>query len=191
MSEAAGSGFRIDTDRLILRPWRARDGDAFAAMNADEAVMADLGGPIDREASDRKLERFVRSFELHRLTRWVVTEQGGEFLGYCGIVRQDEAHPLGEHWEIGWRLRSEVWGNGYAVEAASSALADASRRVGCQEVLAYTAPDNLRSQAVMRKLRLERRSDLDFTKHYDDVGVWRAMAWSWSVPDETSASDEL
>ena len=44
--------FTLNTDRLILRPWRKEDGDVFAALNADPEVMQYLGGPMTRRASD-------------------------------------------------------------------------------------------------------------------------------------------
>ena len=173
-----GAEFEIVTDRLSLRPWRATDADDFAAMNADVEVMADLGGPLSREQSDRKLERFQRSFHDDAITRWVVTDSDDRFLGYCGTVKRGKDHPLGVHHEIGWRLTRQSWGHGYATEAATAALGDAFRRIGCAEVLAYTAADNARSQAVMTKLGLARRPDLDFSHHYDGFGTWRGLVWS-------------
>lgn len=175
--------FEIVTDRLLLRPWTPSDADDFADMNADSEVMADLGGPLSREQSDLKLERFRRSFRDHGLTRWVVADRTGRFRGYCGIVRQGEDHPLGEHYEIGWRLIRQSWGWGDATEAASAALSDAFGRVGCPEVLAYTAADNARSQAVMARLGLDRRTGLDFTQEYDGFGPWRGLVWSAARPD--------
>ena len=43
--------FELESQRLRLRPWRWSDGDDFARMNADAAVMADLGGPLSRAAN--------------------------------------------------------------------------------------------------------------------------------------------
>ena len=98
-------------------------------------------------------------------------------------VRDD--HPIGMHHEIGWRLIRKAWGNGYATESARAALIDAFRRVKLLEVLAYTAPDNLRSQAVMKRLRLGRDASRDFTIYSDRVGTWQGMVWTaqsdWSV----------
>lgn len=159
------------------------DADEFAEMNADVGVMADLGGPLSREPSDLKLDRFQRSFRDDGVTRWVVTDRTRRFCGYCGIVRQGEDHPLGAHHEIGWRLTRRSWGRGYATEAAAAALSDAFDRVGCSEVLAYTAADNVRSQAVMARLGLTRRESLDFTHDYDGFGSWRGLVWSAAPPD--------
>jgi RimJ/RimL family protein N-acetyltransferase len=70
-----------------------------------------------------------------------------------------------------------AWGHGYATEAARAALNDAFTRVGLAEVVAYTAPDNLRSQAVMSRLQLERDPSRDFTADYDGVKAWRGLVW--------------
>lgn len=49
----------IRTPRLALRRWEERDRIPFAAMNANPEVMHDMGGPISREASDAKLDRYA------------------------------------------------------------------------------------------------------------------------------------
>jgi len=166
----------IETPRLLLRPWRDSDAEAFAAMNADAEVMADLGGPIGRTASDAKLVRFQKAFERLGLTRWLIADRAtGAFLGYAGIDHHAD-HPLGPHYDIGWRLTRGVWGKGYASEAAAAALADAFSRVGLTEVFTYTAPDNLRSQAVMARLGLERAPSRDFTFDFGK-GQWRGLVW--------------
>lgn len=180
--------FEITSDRLVLRTWRRSDGDDFARMNADTEVMADLGGPLSRSASNEKLERFEHMFDLHGITRWVVTDRRGRYLGYCGIVVQEDDHPLGSHHEIGWRLARDAWGHGYASEAATAALIDAFDRLGYTEVLAYTAADNVRSQAVMERLGLERRRALDFVHDYDGYGKWNGLVWAATSHRWTHAS---
>ena len=144
--------------------------------------MRDLGGPITREESDRKLDRYADSFENHGFGRWAIElavgGTGREFLGYAGVMPTGGAeHPLGLHHEIGWRLRREVWGRGYASEAAATALRDVFSRVGLSEVVSYTAPENTRSQAVMNRLDLRRDPSLDFRAQYDDVGLWHGLVW--------------
>ena len=64
--------------------------------------------------------------------------------------------------EIGWRLARHAWGSGYASEAAAAVLKDGLERVGLSEILSFTARSNVRSQAVMRRIGLKRRPDLDF-----------------------------
>jgi RimJ/RimL family protein N-acetyltransferase len=85
-------------------------------------------------------------------------------------------HPLAPHFDVGWRLVRSAWGKGYATEAARAALDDVFNRVGLDEVLAYTAIDNLRAQAVMERLKLRRDPMLDFDVLNDDV-PWHGLVW--------------
>ncbi|MDQ8730727.1 GNAT family N-acetyltransferase [Bradyrhizobium sp. LHD-71] len=167
----------IETPRTHLRSWRDADREAFAAMNADPQVMHDLGGPIGRTESDAKLDRYAAAFALHGVCRWVIESRNGELLGYAGIMPRNGDHPLGAHFDIGWRLVRAAWGQGYATEAAKAALDDAFGRVRLTEVVSYTAPDNLRSQRVMQRLGLQRDPSRDFTVDYENVGKWRGLVW--------------
>ena len=168
----------IETPRLRLRPWSDADRDAFAALHADPEVMRDLGGPIDRAASVAKLHRYRAAYRRLGFCRWAVESRAGEVLGYAGLMPSPSDHPLGPHVEIGWRFVRRAWGHGFAMEAARAALADAFRQQGLTEVLAYTAPDNIRSQAVMSRAGLRRDPSRDFTASYDDVGAWRGLVWA-------------
>ena len=167
----------IETTRLRLRIWRTTDRNAFATLNSDVEVMADEGGPIDRASSDAKLERYIKAFERYGFGRWVVEDHDGVFLGYAGVMPSPAGHPFGAHFEIGWRLVRTAWGKGYALEAARAALDDALGRAELPEVLAYTAADNLRSQAVMARLRLLRDPARDFTADYPHQKGWRGLVW--------------
>jgi RimJ/RimL family protein N-acetyltransferase len=139
--------------------------------------MADQGGPLDLGRSAAKFTRYRSSFDQYSKGRWAVETQAGNFLGYAGLMRVTGDHPLGEHCEIGWRLHKRAWGKGYATEAALAALDDAFAHHDLNQVFAYTASDNVRSQTMMDRLRLRRDAGLDFTAKYDRVGAWRGMVW--------------
>ena len=173
----------ITTPRTRLRCWEQTDRDAFAAMHADPEVMHDYGGPIDRRESDAKLDRYAMAYRQHRFCRWADEGEDGAFLGYAGIMPSRPGHPIGPHIDIGWRLVRHAWGHGYATEAARAALDDAFVRVGLAEVLAYTAADNLRSQAVMTRLQMERDPSRDFTADYDGIKAWHGLVWVARRPD--------
>ena len=166
----------IDTPRTRLRCWKENDRESFAAMNAHPEVMLDLGGPINRAESDAKLDRYAAAFERSALSRWVIESREGEFLGYAGVLPRPD-HQIGAHFDLAWRLVRHAWGRGYATEAASAALNDAFSRAKLAEVLAYTAPDNLRSQAVMARLKLHRDPSRDFTANYEGFGAWQGLVW--------------
>jgi RimJ/RimL family protein N-acetyltransferase len=69
-----------------------------------------------------------------------------------------------------------AWGHEYATHTAW-ALNDAFARIGLAEVIAYTAADNLRSQAVMTRLRLQRDPSRDSTAHYGRILAGRGLVW--------------
>jgi RimJ/RimL family protein N-acetyltransferase len=167
----------IDTPRTRLRCWRSTDREAFAAIHADPEVMHDYGGPISQSESDTKLDRYMAAYRQHRISRWAIESRHGELLGYTGIMPSRPDHPLGPHFDIGWRLVRHAWGLGYATEAARAALDDAFARVGLVEVLAYTSPDNVRSRRVMERLQLPRDPARDFTADYDSIKGWHGLVW--------------
>ena len=166
----------IRTYRLTLRSWRESDRDAFAKLNAAPEVTLDLGGPLDRTESDVKFDRYVAAFERHGLCRWALEALTGQFLGYAGVMPSRPGHPLGPHADIGWRLVHAAWGRGYATEAARASLRDAFERVGLKEVLACTSANNVRSQAVIQRLKLQRAASLDYSEPLG-AGMWQGMVW--------------
>ena len=176
----------LRTPRLTLRNWRETDREPFAALHADPEVMQDLGGPIDRVASDAKLDRYIAALRTDGFARLAIEDARGALAGYAGIMRRDQGPPLGPHVEVGWRLARAAWGKGYATEAATAALRDVFDRTGLTEVISYTSPDNRRSQAVMARLGLQRDPARDFTL----PGGWHGLVWvarlsspqAWQAP---------
>jgi RimJ/RimL family protein N-acetyltransferase len=168
---------RIKTQRLLLRPWQSTDLLSFVELHADREVMHDYGGPLDRDASAQKLQRYRNAFERHLVCRFALETHAGDFIGYAGVMPAASVHPLGPHFDIGWRLRRSAWGQGYATEAARASLDDAFLRLGPEEILAYAAPGNRRSLAVMHRLGLRRDPDRDFTTTYDGYGQWHGLVW--------------
>ncbi|HUQ12801.1 MAG TPA: GNAT family N-acetyltransferase [Novosphingobium sp.] len=139
----------LDTGRLVLRPWRDADRDPFFALNSDPAVMEYLPGG-DRADSDAAVDRMIATQAEHGHCFWAVERKDdGAFLGFCGPMPARE--PLHEV-ELGWRLRRDAWGLGYASEAARASLAWCWANLDTPTVMAITVPANLRSRAVMERI---------------------------------------
>ena len=64
--------------------------------------------------------------------------------------------------EVGWRLREDAWGRGYAKEAATASLDLAFDRFDAEEMIAMTVQRNTASWGLMQRLGMRRRDDLDF-----------------------------
>jgi RimJ/RimL family protein N-acetyltransferase len=166
----------LRSERSTLRSWQESDRDQFAALNSSAEVTPDLGGPLSRNESDAKFDRYRAAFERHGICRWALEDTAGQFLGYAGIMPSRPNHPLGPHFEIGWRLLRNAWGNGYATEAARASLRDGFERLGLEQVLTYTSADNVRSQAVIARLKLRRAEALDYSEPLGE-GLWHGMVW--------------
>jgi RimJ/RimL family protein N-acetyltransferase len=63
---------------------------------------------------------------------------------------------------VGWRLREDAWGKGYAKEAATASLDFAFERLGAERVVSLTVIGNEPSWGLMERLGMTRRPDLDY-----------------------------
>lgn len=146
-------------------------------MQRDAEVMADLGGSFDADASDEKFDRYRDAWIKDGISRWAVVDIAENFLGYAGVMkRADPEHPLGPHYEIGWRFCRNAWGKGYATRSARLALEHAWTVLTIDEMFSYTASNNVRSRQVMDRLELKRAAERDFTAHYP-TGDWNGLVW--------------
>jgi RimJ/RimL family protein N-acetyltransferase len=169
---------------LNLELWAERHRLPFCHMHEDTQVMADLGGPMEAAQSHEKFNRYANAWAEHGISRWALEDNAGNFIGYCGVMfRPDIAHPLGPHYEIGWRLYRDAWGKGFAYRSAILALKHAWTSIGPLEILSYTAPDNVRSQKVMSRSGLKRCPTRDFYATYDGFPEpWHGLVWSSQKP---------
>lgn len=153
----------IATDRLTLRNWRSSDLEPWIAMNADPEVMAHFPAVLAPSDSEAMLFANQALVTDKGWGLWAVERRSdGAFLGFTGLVQLRESNPLAPGVEIGWRFARHAWGAGYASEAARAALAFGFERLTLPEIVAFTATGNLRSQAVMDRVGMSRREDLDF-----------------------------
>lgn len=161
--------FRLETDRLVLRNWQPGDIVRFAEVTNTPEVMRWLGGVMDSERLAAFEERVLRLHETHGHTFWVVERRAdggdlsGEMLGFCGLKKVDApgASFLGA-FEIGWRLRSDAHGKGYAREAATASLDAGFGLFDAEEIFAITVIGNGPSWGLMRRLGMQRRQELDY-----------------------------
>jgi RimJ/RimL family protein N-acetyltransferase len=165
-----------------LQHWSEAHRKPFADMQSDPEVMADLGGPFDRADSYAKFDRYYHAWKSEGISRWAVVDATENFLGYAGVMKAGSSdHPLGSHYEIGWRFRREIWGQGFATKSARQALEHAWTVLTVDEIFSYTAAENLQSQAVMDRLILKRDFARDFTARYPK-GNWNGLVWTAERP---------
>jgi RimJ/RimL family protein N-acetyltransferase len=162
---------RLETERLILRPWRDEDLEPFAAMSADPEVAQWLGGVLSRDQARAYMDRAHDAFARLGMGRFAIERrEDGVFVGSCGLMPAHESVPIGPFIDLGWRLTRAAWGHGYATEAAAAVMRDGFGRLEHPEIIAVTAAINLRSRAVMERLDMVRdeASDFDGPGHPED-----------------------
>jgi len=143
----------FETERLRLRQWQAADRKPFAALNADPRVMEFFPSLFSRAESDAMAERCESLIQERGWGLWAAESKGaGEFIGFVGLHTPSTLLPFSPCVAIGWRLAFEYWGKGLASEAARGALGVAFKLLGLEEIVSFTALENRRSRAVMRRL---------------------------------------
>ena len=153
----------IRTERLLLRTWRDDDAAPFHALDRDPRVQAFLPGPM----SMAQVERFMRFHNaMQRETGMcylaIEVVDSGELAGFVGLKRRHDTLPFAPCTDIGWRLGAAHWGKGYATERAAACLHHGFEALGLDEIVSFTAPDNLRSRQVMERLGMRRDPGGDF-----------------------------
>jgi len=149
----------IETERLLIRPWRDEDREPFWTMACDQRVMEYLP-PLTRAESNSGIDRMMALQAEHGHVFWALERKAeGDFIGFCGIM--PPRSPIFEH-EIGWRLAHHAWGQGFAREAAEASLAWAWANLSVPAIMAITNLANTRSWGLMERLGMVRCLDEDF-----------------------------
>ena len=110
-----------ETERLRLRAWDDDDEFRFYDVMNTPAVMRWLGGLRNRRNGARAISACAPiSATSASPSGSSNARRDGEILGFCGLKRANApgADAIAGEFEIGWRLREDAWGQGYAKEAA-------------------------------------------------------------------------
>jgi [ribosomal protein S5]-alanine N-acetyltransferase len=144
----------LESSRLILRPFREADCAALAAIHCrPEVARFVMPGGVPqstmREAFDN-IAAAMGHWALRGHGRWAVDERAtGRMIGRCGY------NDFPYEWpglELGWTFHPDVWGRGYATEAANAAVAWGFGVAKFETIIHLIAPENTASQAVATRL---------------------------------------
>ncbi|WP_202964619.1 GNAT family N-acetyltransferase [Inquilinus limosus] len=160
---------RLETPRLILRPWEDRDRAGFAAVNADPEVRRyyypSVLTPAETDAViDEAMAALAQDgFGFVAVER----KEDGALVGGAGLSRPGPEVPGRHPAEIGWILGRAFWRQGYATEIGRACLDAAWTRFGLPAVIGYTSAINTPSRRAMERLGLAHVAGGDF----EDVTV--------------------
>ncbi|HAA16167.1 MAG TPA: GNAT family N-acetyltransferase [Cytophagales bacterium] len=152
----------LETERLYLSNWEATDLPEVAAMNLDPEVMRYFPSTFPKDISQAFIANNIQYIQVHHYGWFKATLKAtGDFVGFIGIkdVRfQAEFTPAVE---IGWRMVTKMWGNGYATEGAKACLRYAFEELGKEEIVSFTAVPNQPSEAVMQRIGMQKTGEFN------------------------------
>jgi ribosomal-protein-alanine N-acetyltransferase len=142
----------FETERLILRLLDKKDVDAIFAMRSDPEVMRFIRAPQNRIETVNWLNLVSSRWESDRIGFCAIIEkQTDKLVGWCGLWRLKETNEL----EIGYAIAKNVWGKGFATEAAQVFLRYAFEQLKTEKIVAVAEPENASSRRVMEKLGMK------------------------------------
>ncbi|HAU1201143.1 TPA: GNAT family N-acetyltransferase [Legionella pneumophila] len=153
----------LTTPRILLRAWDEEDTIPFYRMSQDPRVMKYFPGLWSMDMVKDLIIRMNEQLSQKNFTLWAAeVKDCKQFIGFIGL----NAPTWNAHFtpcvEIGWRLATEFWGQGYATEGAKAALEYAFLEMHIPEIVSFTVPDNSRSRSVMDRLGMIRDIAGDF-----------------------------
>jgi RimJ/RimL family protein N-acetyltransferase len=154
------------TERLVLRTEAPGDFEEWLVhMNTPE-VLAFLGGVQSEETVAQSFARVREAQESGGPAFYMVTlKDTGTLIGRAGIATIDTPQAPEEmrgQIQVGWSIRPDHWGRGYAVEAGRAGLARAFGHFDAPVVYGQTSERNVPSWRVMEKLGMRRMAQLDY-----------------------------
>jgi RimJ/RimL family protein N-acetyltransferase len=155
MAEAAG--VLLETERLRLRRFTADDVDLLVDLDSDPEVMRFVTGgrttPREEIVTDY-LPAFLGYYDRYDgFGFWAAEERATDrFIGWFHLRPPNAADPLNV--ELGYRLRRDAWGGGYAVEGSRALVDLAFRELGARRVNAETLAVHVASRRVMERAGL-------------------------------------
>ncbi len=158
----------LETERLLLRPWRAGDAGAYARIIRHPEALRYWGAGafyrVKRSAaaliatvSDIEARRAVAGlqshWQRHGFGMWAVeAKDNRELVGSVGLTRLDAWTADQASVEIGWLLAHPAWGRGFAVEAGRASLGYAFDQLGLPRIVLVAAAANARSERTAQRV---------------------------------------
>jgi RimJ/RimL family protein N-acetyltransferase len=154
---------RLETARLAVRTFEARDAIPWLAMVNDPEVTRFLPPGPDRTMEDFQRVLGARQAMERELghAMWAVDDKTtGTFVGQCGLRPVDEG--AGPEIDLAYHFTRASWHKGYGTEAAIAVLAHGLGPVGLEAIMAVVVPENVGSWRVMEKAGMRYEGLVDY-----------------------------
>ncbi|OUR77094.1 hypothetical protein A9Q83_12835 [Alphaproteobacteria bacterium 46_93_T64] len=150
--------FKLETERLAMRPMIASDTNTLFRLYGDPEVMASRKiGTLDRAKSDTELASILDHWRRRNFGLFAIIEKAsGQFIGECGLR---EIKPDTDDIEISYGLYPSNWGYGYATEAASKMIEFGFATLALPKIYGIANSKNASSLKILQRFGMTYESD--------------------------------
>lgn len=149
----------IETERLLIRPFRLEDFESYLEFMTDERATRYLLFNDDQktvEGARELLDFIIQSYQSDEpVFAYAIALKNHQFIGSCGISAVAE----GGVYECYYSLLPRHWGQGYASEAMQALVEYCFDRLDITEMRAYIQPDNKQGIEVARRIGMQASSN--------------------------------
>ena len=162
---------RIETERLILRPFQEDDVDRLFLLDSNPEVMKYVGQkPLTKKEQSAEVIKMVqKQYAEKGIGRWAVIEKESNLLiGWSGLKLIDyEINGHQNFYEIGYRFLPEFWGKGYATESSKFCIYLGFTKFGMKEIVGRVMKENTASVKVLGNVGMT----------YKETRIKNGVAW--------------
>jgi RimJ/RimL family protein N-acetyltransferase len=155
----------IETKRLFLRPITEADIKDFFELDSNPNVHIYLGNkPVKTiEESEAMVANILEQYETNGIGRLAIIEKSTKkFIGWSGLKYEENLRKEFKYYDIGYRLKENFWGKGYATEAALASLNYGFKDLKLNEIGAAADVNHIASNTILKKTGMQRLGNFTF-----------------------------
>lgn len=143
----------LESERLFLRKITMDDIDHILLLDTDPDVLRFIGPPKTKEKSIERIQGTLDQYnDGSGCGRWIGIEKStGNVIGWYVLTPLNDTELI----EVGYRLKTEYWGKGYATEMTKIIIDYGFNTLHLDKIVGVTHPDNENSQHVLKKCGLK------------------------------------
>ena len=162
----------IETKRLILRRITEADAQDFFELDSNPNVHQFLGNnPVKTiEQSQAMIANILEQYKTNGLGRLAMIDKvTHEFIGWSGLKYEENVRKEFNYYDLGYRLKEQFWGKGYATESAFASLDYGFKDLKLKEIGAAADKDHIASNTILKKIGMQASGTFVFE---DEICNW-------------------
>jgi RimJ/RimL family protein N-acetyltransferase len=157
---------RVETERLVLRPWQPEDAAPLGEIYEQPEFLATM----PTADATTEIARWLERWKTDGLAPWAACDRtSGRLIGRIGLLRHHDWPLEPEPVEVGWALHRDWWGRGLATEGGRASVEVWRETLLDDRLYSFTRPANGRSRAVMERLGMT----------FGGATAWRGLEHVW------------